>query len=201
MVFKEKWNNNYTIIVLLLVFLLAGFAGGFYFFREDNGEVEEIDATEERIPVSTEEAEVRSLSEYTSFNASITPESTYYVFPQLSEEVDSIREEKMHLQDFSEMVGLLTEDKDHLSYSLAFRSYNTKDDLLLEDSSLIETDKLSIRDSYTYKIVNLHGMTEFKMILAKDIEDRFWDRIDVGLECEKTNETEYHKLLDCIVIQ
>ena len=127
--------------------------------------------------------------------------SVYLQAPQLSEEVDSIREEKMHLQDFSEMVGLLTEDKDHLSYSLAFRSYNTKDDLLLEDSSLIETDKLSIRDSYTYKIVNLHGMTEFKMILEKDIEDRFWDRIDVGLECEKTNETEYHKLLDCIVIQ
>jgi len=96
MFFKEKWNNSIFIIFLLL-FLVAGFAGGIYFSGSDDESVEEVGSAgeeEEKIPVFTDWAKMRSLTEYSRFNAVVTPESTYFVFPQLAEEVDEIYIEK-----------------------------------------------------------------------------------------------------------
>ncbi len=89
---KVKGNNNILIIILLFTFLLAGFAGGYYFFYEAEEPAEETadKPDEEAIPVTAERSALRSLTEYTTFNAAVTPESTYYVFPPMSEEVETI---------------------------------------------------------------------------------------------------------------
>ena len=98
---EKSINRKYliAIIVFVMVLFAAGIAAGRYFFAPDEKTSEEPqpvgqqETFQEKIPITTEYIIRDSLIEYATFNAAVEPESTYYIFPQLSDEVDEIHVE------------------------------------------------------------------------------------------------------------
>lgn len=83
----------YIIIFFSIIFLIIGIAGGKYWFTAENQE-ESVTSTEEEpeetVPVHLGEITRDSIKEFSNYNAALEPESTHYVFPQVSGEVEEI---------------------------------------------------------------------------------------------------------------
>lgn len=91
---KFSQGNNYQMIIIALLILILGLLGGKYLFSSEQPEETQVaneEETRDRIPVHVANISRKSITEYNDYNAVLKAEKEYYVFPQLSDEVEEIK--------------------------------------------------------------------------------------------------------------
>lgn len=91
---KFSQGNNYQMIIIALLILILGLLGGKYLFSSEQPKETQVaneEETRDRIPVHVANISRKSITEYNDYNAVLKAEKEYYVFPQLSDEVEEIK--------------------------------------------------------------------------------------------------------------